>query len=139
MIRLVDDQELSRHLRQDTTSTPRAQVFTTGCWYLRLCQAVIAGRGGVLSAPFASLSLPRREQALRSILALPDDVGLMSFRDLGPLIGQLRLTHKLNLLSAEALAAAVHLGAEVHLSAQSPALEAALGAEDCSVQRLYAE
>jgi hypothetical protein len=116
MIRLVDDQELSRHLRQGTTSTARAQVFTTGCWYVRLCQAVIAARCGVWSTPFASLSLPRREQALRSILALPDDVGLVSFRDLGPLIGQLRLKHKLNLLSAEALAA-----------------------EDCSVQRLYDE
>jgi len=70
---------------------------------------------------------------------LPDDVGLVSLRDIGPLIGQLRVSHQLNLLGAEALAAAVHLGAEVHLSVRSPALEAALISRSCIIHRLYDE
>ena len=58
----------------------------------------------------------------------------MSLRLLGPLIGQLRRRHQLNMLSIEALAAALYLEADVYLSAPSPRLEEALRAEGRSVQ-----
>lgn len=134
-LRLVDDRELSRRLR----SAPGAsdEIYTTGCWYVRLCQAVVRSRGGALSAPLLRLSPARREVALRAILELPSTIGLVSLRDLAPNIGQLRTRHRLNLLSAEALAAAVHLDADVHLSAPAPQLEAALKAHGCHVHRLY--
>jgi hypothetical protein len=50
-------------------------------------------------------------------------------RDLGPLIGRLRVRHNLNILGVEALAAASQLEAEVFLSAPSPRLIEALEAE----------
>jgi hypothetical protein len=128
---LVDDQLLSRILRGGSPPKRRAPLFTTGSWYVRLCQAVLgaAERPGVLSGPFAALPPRARACATQALLELPDTVGLLSLRDLGPGIGRLRQRHDLNILSLEALAAAVHLEAEVYLSAESPRLEAALHAE----------
>lgn len=131
MTQLVDDQLLGVILRGGSAPKRRAAVYTTGYWYVRLCQAVVgaADRTGVLSGPFLALPPTLRERAIRSVLELPESIGLLSLRDLGPLIGQLRRRHELNILGMEALAAAVHLGAEVHLSAPSPRLESALRAE----------
>lgn len=53
----------------------------------------------------------------------------MSLRDLGAVSGQLRRRHDLNVLAMEALAAAVHLGADVFISGPSPNLQVALAAE----------
>lgn len=131
MTQLVDDQLLSRILRGAAPPRRGTPVYTTGYWYVRLCQAVLGAsdRVGVLSAPFAALPPATRERALQGLLELPDSIGLFSLRDLGPLIGQLRLRHELNILGMEALAAATRLDAEVFLSASSPRLEAALRAE----------
>lgn len=131
MIQLVDDQILGRILRGEAPPGPGGDVFTTGYWYVRLCQAVLnaSERTGVLSTPFAALPEHARIRAVRALLELPDEIGLLSLRDLGPLIGQLRARHDLNILGMEALAAATRLGADVFLSASSPRLEAALRAE----------
>ena len=130
MIQLLDDQLLSRVLCGERPPRPRDQVFTTGCWYVRLCQAVLRSSGvSVLSGPFAALPEPSREIALRAVLDLPASVGLLSLRELGPRIGQLRQRHDLNMLSIEALAAAAHMQATVFLSVSSPRLEAALRSE----------
>ena len=136
MIRLVDDQWLGRILRDGPPPELDGEIFTTGCWYVRLCQAVLRAdtRSGRLSGPFRALPDDRRDQALRAVLALPPSIGLLSLRDLAPLMGELRQRHDLNLLGSEALAAAVHLGAPVHLSAPAPRLMAALGHEGCVVE-----
>ena len=138
MIRLVDDQWLGRILRDGQPAELPGDIFTTGCWYVRLCQAVLRAdaRPGRLSGPFRDLPEVRREQAIRAVLALPSSIGLLSLRDLAPLMGQLRQHHDLNLLGSEALAAAVHLGASVHLSAPAPRLMDALGQEGCAVEVL---
>jgi hypothetical protein len=60
------------------------------------------------------------------LLELPDQIGLVSLRELAPVIGQLRNRHDLNILGMEVLAAAVHLEADVYLSAASPRLQGAL-------------
>ncbi len=136
MTQLVDDQLLSVRLRTGIQPRSGEELYSTGCWYVRLCQAALGatGRDGVLSSPFESLPAPIRQQALHAVLELPDDVGVLSLRLLGPLIGQLRRRHQLNILSIEALAAALYLEADVYLSAPSPRLEEALGAEGRSVQ-----
>jgi len=131
---LVDDQLLSRVLRRDALPDRldwTQPIFTTGYWYVRLCQAVLgaATRPGVLSTPFMALTDARRDQALATLTELPDEIGLLSLRTLGPTIGRLRLDHQLNILSLEALAAAIHLQATVVLSTRSPRLEEALAAE----------
>ena len=135
MIQLVDDQLLGRILRGDPPPNAEAQVFTTGCWYVRLCQAVLTAtaRPGRLSGPFVELPEPARSRAIDALLVLPEEIGLLSLRDLGPSIGRLRSRHQVNILGMEALAAAIHLEAHVHLSANSPRLEAALEAEDLTV------
>ena len=128
MIQLIDDQLLGTVLRGRTPPRRKADVFTTGYWYVRLCQAVLASRtrSGALSAPFAALPGPTRDRAIRALLELPDQIGLVSLRELAPVVGQLRNRHDLNILGMEVLAAAVHLEADVYLSAASPRLEEAL-------------
>jgi len=132
VIQLVDDQLLGRILRGDPAPQSRAEIFTTGYWYVRLCQAVLGAseRTGVLSGPFAALPVEARERATHGLLELPDAIGLLSLRELGPSIGQLRSRHHLNILGTEVLAAATRLEAAVFLSAPSPRLQAALEAED---------
>jgi hypothetical protein len=70
------------------------------------------------------------------LLELPDEIGLVSLRELAPVIGQLRARHELNILGMEVLAAAVHLQADVYLSAPSPRLEESLRSEARSVEIL---
>jgi hypothetical protein len=125
---LIDDQLLGSVLRGNSPPRRRVDVFTTGCWYVRLCQAVLSSDSstGILSAPFNSLPTPTRDRAIGALMELPDDVGLVSLRELAPIIGQLRNRHDLNILGMEVLAAAVHLKADVYLSAPSPRLQEAL-------------
>ncbi len=131
MIQLVDDQLLGAILRGNSPPRPRSEVYTTGYWYVRLCQAVLSSRSGSgsLSAPFTSLPTPTRDRALWALLELPEEIGLVSLRDLGPVIGRLRTRHHLNILGMEVLAAAIHLEADVYLSAPSPRLQHALMGE----------
>jgi hypothetical protein len=136
---VIDDQLLSIVLRgerlpgQLDSSRP---IFTTGYWYVRLCQAGlgVVDRPGALSGPFEALPPDRRERARAAVLELPEEIGLISLRELGPVIAQLRARHQLNILSIEAVAAAVHLDAAVALSTSSPRLEAALAAEGRAVE-----
>ena len=106
-------------------------MYTTGCWHVRLCQAALSPTvSGALSGAFTELPPHLRSQAMESLLELPAEIGLVSLRTLAPLIGRLRSRHrKLNLLSIEALAAAVHLDADVCLGTPSPRLQEALRAE----------
>lgn len=62
-------------------------------------------------------------------MELPDTIGLVSLRQLAPLIGGLRRNHSLNILAMEALAAAKYLQADVNLSVASPRVQAALTGE----------
>ena len=136
-VALIDDQLLGQILRGRTPRSLAAkELYTTGYWYVRLCQAVLGAneRTGVLSRPFAELAPHLRDKALQAVLDLPEGIGLLSLRQLGPAIAQLRQRHQLNILGMEALAAASHLGAQVFLSAPSPLLESALKTESLKVK-----
>jgi hypothetical protein len=136
-VALIDDQLLGQVLRGRTPrSLATKELYSTGYWYVRLCQAALGAheRTGVLSRPFAELSPDLRDRALKAVLDLPDDIGMVSLRQLGPTIAQLRQRHQLNILGIEALAAASHLGAHVFLSAPSPLLESALRFENLKVK-----
>ena len=136
MIDLIDDQLLGSVLRGTPSPRHNASIYTTGYFYVRLCQAVLGSSAvtGVLSASFASLPGELHARAMRSLLELPEEIGLVSLRELAPVIGQLRVRHNLNILGMEVLAAAVSLEADVYLSADSPRLEDALRHEGRSVQ-----
>lgn len=136
MTQLVDDRLLVTLLGGGDPPQPAEAVWTTGYWYVRLCRAVLSSAGptGVLSSSFAALSEALHTQALRALLELPDEIGLTNLRTLGPLIGQLSRRHRLNALGIEVLAAAIHLQADVYLSAPAPRLEEALRAENRNVE-----
>lgn len=134
MIWLIDDQHVSAVLRNEQPPEVAGTgdiLYTTGYWYVRLCQAVLgaADRPGVLSGPFELLPAEERSRAVAAVLELPEHIGLVSLRELAPVIGALRRSHQLNALSMEALAASVHLNANVLLSVASPRLQDALAAE----------
>ena len=131
MTQLVDDRLLVDLLAGADPPQPSEAVWTTGYWYVRFCRAVLGSTGpaGVLSTSFAALPEALHTQALQALLALPDEIGLLSLRTLGPLIGRLNRRRRLNALSIEALAAAVHLRADVYLSAPAPRLQEALHSE----------
>jgi hypothetical protein len=115
---VVDDQSLAVLLRGDEP-WPDDEVFTTGCWYLRLCQAVVRGQGGSLSRPIPALPPARRERAWRAVLDLPDDVRILDWKIVAPVMA-LQLDgpgHGLNVLSREALAVASVLQAPVRMAA----------------------
>ena len=131
MTQLVDDRVLSALLQGGAPPQPEQPVYTTGCWYVRLCQAALSSTvSGTLSSSFAELPPNLVPRALHSLLELPEEIGLVSLQTLAPLIGRLRSRHRqLNLLSIEALAAALHLNAQVYLLTPSPPLQDALAAE----------
>ncbi|MCQ3810169.1 MAG: hypothetical protein KTV68_06400 [Acidimicrobiia bacterium] len=131
MTQLVDDRVLSALLQGRAPPQPEQPVYTTGCWYVRLCQAALSSTvSGTLSSSFAELPPKLVPRALHSLLELPEEIGLVSLRTLAPLIGRLRSRHRqLNLLSIEALAAALHLDAQVYLLTPTPPLQDALAAE----------
>lgn len=136
-VALIDDQLLGHVLRgRPPRPLAKRKLYTTGYWYVRLCQAVLRAneRTGVLSRPFAELTPDLRDKALNAVLDLPENVGMVSLRQLGPTIAQLRQHHQLNILGAEALAAASLLRADVFLSGPSPMLEEALKSEDLKVR-----
>jgi hypothetical protein len=138
-IAIIDDQILSQVLRKRPPRILASKtLYTTGYWYVRLCQAVLNAqdRMGVLSRPFAELPTSLRDRAIKTVLELPDDIGIVSLRELGPSIARLRQDHQLNILTIEALAAAIHLDAHVYLSAPSPLLENALSQRHMKVKIL---
>jgi hypothetical protein len=94
---------------------PDDQVFTTGHWYLRLCQAVVRGAGGALSGPLLRLHPERRERAIRAVMELPEPVEMLSWLKVAPVMASQfdGPGRELNVLSREALAVASTLRAEV--------------------------
>ena len=138
-IALIDDQLLGAVLRHETPRSIRsASLHTTGCWYFRLCQAVLGGesRTGTLSSRFQDLSPTMLDRAVAALVELPTGIGLLSFRELAPAMADVRRRHSLDLLSAEVVAAAKQLDARVFLSVASPALEVALLSEGVDVRLL---
>lgn len=111
---LVDDQTVSGLIRE-VVDWPDDRVFTTGHWYLRLCQAVVRGAGGALSGPLLSLPPSQREMALRAVLELPERIEILNWREVAPMMASQRdgPGRGLNLLSREALAVATVLDAKV--------------------------
>jgi hypothetical protein len=117
---------------REVLAWPDEPVFTTGCWYLRLCQAVARGAGGSRSRPLLALPRARRERLLRSVLELPEEVEILGWKIVAPVMAS-QLDgpgRELNLLSREALAAATVLEAIVMTAPgnDNPRLRSALRA-----------
>lgn len=95
----------------------QGDLHTTSYWYYRACRAAVVGAGGHLSGPFANLDELHQHAAIRSLLELPDDVGLPDPRATVPTMAELSERHpRLNLLNLEAAATGLTLDATVLLS-----------------------
>lgn len=101
-------------------------LFTTGCWYYRLSRAVHSDHvGGSLSLQLAGLDVDRQVRVVAELDRLLHSIGRLSLRDLVPVMRALRVSRPLNLLNAEALAAALVLDAELVVSTDGPLLRTA--------------
>ncbi len=98
----------------------RGNVHTTAYWFYRACRAAVAGAGGHLSGPFLGLDEHRQASAIRSLLSLPDTIGLPEAPATVPVMAELSERHpRLNLLNLEAVAAGLVLDATVLLSVEA--------------------
>jgi hypothetical protein len=96
------------------------QRHTTTYWYYRACRAAVSGAGGHLSGPFLGLDNRRQATAIRSLLLLPDTIGLPEPRSMVPVMAELSERHpRLNLLNLEAAAAGLVLDATMLLSIEA--------------------
>jgi hypothetical protein len=111
---------------------PDVVLHTTSYWYHRACRAAVLGAGGHLSGPFRELQTLEQERAIRSMLQLPEDIGLPDTRQLVPIMVEVAGRHpRLNLLNLEAVAAVRALDATLWLSREAAGgvLPAVLDAE----------
>jgi hypothetical protein len=108
------------------------EVFTTSSWYYRLGRAAFSGSGsGALSGPLASIDRDVRQRVLSELRDLPEDVGLLHPRVVVPVMFALRLRRPLNVLTVEALAAALLVGGGLLVTTEAPFLLA--GASELGV------
>ena len=112
---VLDDRLLIEELLEGLDQ--EGERHTTAYWYYRACRAAVGGAGGHLSGPFLGLDAPHQATAIRSLLALPETIGLPNPRSTVPVMADLSERHpRLNLLSLEAAAAGLVLNATVLLS-----------------------
>ncbi len=117
---LVDDHLLLRILLDEVPPELRpieAQIATTGLWYHRLCRAL--NDHAVIGSMSRRLGVDQTVAArvVGAVTELPDTVTMLSLRTLGWPMGELvGAGARLNLLSLEALAAAVRLDADICLA-----------------------
>ncbi len=105
------------------TAAEAGEVFTTGSWFWRLARALARPGRGALSRALAASSEEEQRRVYSALDQLPAEIGLLSMRRLVPVMAA--LPGQLNLLTAEAVAAAVVLGAKIAVSTASPILTAA--------------
>ncbi len=96
------------------------QLSTTGSWYYRLCSALHdPGLVGSLSGPIAALPSELRSAVIQRVVTLPTSIQLISMRELAWSASGLGRRYGLNLLSAEALGAAVESGSAIATAASN--------------------
>jgi hypothetical protein len=118
---VVDDHLLLQVLlgKEPTSLRPSgAAISTTGLWYRRLCRALADQRiTGSMSKSLGKVDERIASAAVRSLVELPQTIGLVSLRSLGwPMASLIADGRRLNLLSLEALAGADVLDAETCLA-----------------------
>lgn len=117
-----------------------AALATTGLWYHRLCRALADKTvTGAMSRQLGGLDNALAEAAVGAVIALPEDVQLLSLRVVGwPMAELLATGERLNLLSLEALAAARSLDAELCLAEadDNTALAAAANKHGITLRRV---
>lgn len=113
-------------------AVPRGEVFTTMSWFWRLSRALAHPAQGALSRAFARLSEEEQRRVRSSLSKLPETIGLVSSRIVVPMMAA--LPGQLNMLTAEAVAAALLLDAKIAVTTESPLLRVAADAAGVEVE-----
>lgn len=114
---VLDDRLLIEEILSGAANGHR---HTTAYWYYRACRAAVGGSGGHLSGPFLGLDVRHQAAAVRSLLVLPETIGLPDPRSTVPVMAELSERHpRLNLLNLEAVAAGLVLEATMLLSIET--------------------
>ena len=93
----------------------RGEVFKTGSWYWRLSRALHdRTSSGSLSRAIDDLTAAQQSSVIAAVEHLRGNIGLLSLRELVPVMTALDATRRLNLLTAEAVAPAVVIDAHAH-------------------------
>jgi len=110
-------------------------MATTGAWYYRLCSALSdPDLHGSLSGPVSQLPPVLRAGVVAKVAVLPDAIAIVSLRELAWPASAFGRRHGLNLLAAEALAAALSQRAVLATSiGLPPRLQSAAEAEGVRV------
>jgi len=99
------------------------EIATTGSWYWRIGRALRdTASTGSLSRALTELDPGRQAHVLAAIDDLPAAINLPSLRHLVPVMTALRVGRPLNLLTAEAIAAAIVLDASIAVTTRSALL-----------------
>jgi len=115
---ILDDRLLIEELLVGLSE--KGERHTTTYWYYRACRAAVGGAGGHLSGPFLGLDDPHQAAAIRSLLSLPDAIGLPDARSTVPVMAELSDRHpRLNLMNLEAAASGLVLDATLLLSVEA--------------------
>jgi hypothetical protein len=128
---ILDDRLLIEELLMGIDA--EGERHTTSSWYYRACRAAVGGAGGHLSGPFLGLDRRHQASAIRSLLMLPDTIGLPDPRATVPVMAELSERHpRLNRLNLDAAATGLVLGATMLLSTEATrgVLPAILDAEN---------
>jgi hypothetical protein len=129
---LVDDHLVAYRLAAGTpmatSGASPTRVATTCSWWWRLSAALAGTREGAITRHFARVGPGARSALQRTIARLPETILILDLRDLIPAMALLSAEHDLNLLAAEAVAAAEVLGAEVVVRQDTPKIREAAAA-----------
>jgi hypothetical protein len=131
---LVDDRLVLRAVVGTLPPGLRGRpLATTTTWWWRATSAMHGGRGGALSAEVADAEL----DAVAHVLEDLDQVlTVLDIRSLMPLMGHVAGHHAVNLLAAEAVAAALTLDCGITLATAAPPLLAAANGYGVEVVQL---
>ncbi len=92
------------------------EVATTNLWYARLCKSAARATGGAL---LEGWNEDDRRSLIAGLVALPDEVLVVTMRQLAWRMGELIADHNgLSTLGAEAIAAAIELNARLLVSSR---------------------
>jgi hypothetical protein len=115
----------------------RGQLSTTGCWYYRLCSALHEPNLiGSLSGPVAELPPEPRAAVIELVVRLPPSIRLLPLREVAWSAAGFGRRYGLNLLAAEALAAAVASTAAIATASANLPPKLRLAAEQENVRVL---
>jgi hypothetical protein len=108
------------------------ELFTTGAWYWRLARAVSASSMGRLSRAAGELSKQEQQLVSSALSQFPDEIGMLHLRTLVPVMAT--LSGPPNLLTAEAVAAAIVLDASILVTTDSELLRRTASAVGVTVE-----